>query len=502
MIMRTLAKPSVQWFLIFCIALFLRLYNIQEFAEFGGDQGRDAIIISEHWEQRTLPLLGPRVSTGQFPGPFFFYLIGIPLILFDFNILSPTIFITLIEAFTVVPLFVLVEKVTSKRVALVTTLLYALSPGMISQSRMFWNPTPLPFFTAFLLLALFTYTKKHTTWLLFASGVLVGLMVQLHASSYFYLVALPAYVGLTDREGNHKKSNRYAHLFQSALAFAGGFLLPLAPYIWYESTHGFENIRGIFLSTRTGFQDTGPFRNQAVMYISRFFSILSDAMYPAIPLNKTLRLISLSIMIFTGIIQKKTLWPHYLLMSGAAFLSFLPGIIPTHYLMFMAVLPFVITGLFLNTMKNKTVQIVLSSILILITIRSIPDIMEPEHDIKRTTWAVETMKNNADNNPLAFIQTEGTSVSDLHFRFIAAQQNLPVEPYESEMFNTLFVICDSKTCRSNDDMKQARVQAMCYEKYCDREFPYVELIKWEFVNSFKGPDITVYQFSRGRTNAG
>ena len=481
-------RPYFHCLLIMCVAVSIRLYNIDRFAEFRGDQGRDAMIIHEHWEAGTIPLLGPRVSTGQFPGPFFFYLIGIPLILFDFNPLAPTIFITILESLTVVPLYVVTMSLSNKRAAVIASLLYALSPGMIERSRIFWNPTTLPLFTATLFLTLYLYMKEQRMRFLFMSGILMGVIIQLHASAYFYVAAVPLF--LLYVFFSQKKQTIRLRLMSGLMCLIG-FLLPLLPYIFFEATHEFENIRGLFGSTKS-----------PDFHLSGFVNILSDSMYPVIPTIPALRLIVLFLMAVLIILRKNNtgIVCLGLLISGTLFLTFLPGTIPDHYLSFIIILPFILTGIFfsmLNTTYGEKSVWGMAVLLVIVNTTALPQVMKPVDDIGRTTWAVETMSAASDGTPFAFVQLGGESVSDLHFRFMAKQRSLPIVPYGSDTFSTLFVICDSRTCRSDDEIAQARIAAMCYEKYCDREFPYIELTKWKFEESYRRMDITVYRFSGG-----
>ena len=69
--------------LIILAAAFLRLYRLDEFVTFLGDQGRDAIIIKRILTLEHFPAIGAPSSVGQvYLGPFYYYLMAPFLLLF------------------------------------------------------------------------------------------------------------------------------------------------------------------------------------------------------------------------------------------------------------------------------------------------------------------------------------------------------------------------------------------------------------------------------------
>jgi len=230
---------------ILVIGITLRLYNIYDFAVFKGDQGRDAMIILEHVRERVIPLHGPRTSTGQFPGPFFFYLIGVPFVLFNFNPMAPTIYITILEALTIIPLYMLISRFSKSHIAAGVTLIYALAPEVIAQSRQFWNPTTIPLFTALLFLAMYDYVKVPSRKLLFIIAIILGIIIQLHASAYAYIPA--TVLVILFMYGRKPVKPSLKNIVISILIFLLGICIPLSPYIWFEATHNFRDIIELFV---------------------------------------------------------------------------------------------------------------------------------------------------------------------------------------------------------------------------------------------------------------
>src|SRR5437773_514679 len=121
--------------LLFILALLLRIWNIQNLAEFLGDQGRTGLILYHAWTTKIIPLVGPPILTAQHLGPFFYYFLFPSFLVSKFHPLGPAIFLTVVDSITVLCLYFLARKLCTKSTAIVLGLLYATSPLIITQSR-------------------------------------------------------------------------------------------------------------------------------------------------------------------------------------------------------------------------------------------------------------------------------------------------------------------------------------------------------------------------------
>jgi hypothetical protein len=80
------------------IAGFLRMYKLEEFMTFLGDQGRDAIVMKRLITLEDFPGIGPRSSMGQlFLGPFYYYFMAPFLIPFNFSPVGPAFGVALLS---------------------------------------------------------------------------------------------------------------------------------------------------------------------------------------------------------------------------------------------------------------------------------------------------------------------------------------------------------------------------------------------------------------------
>ncbi|MCR4263253.1 MAG: hypothetical protein NUV98_00860, partial [Candidatus Roizmanbacteria bacterium] len=103
-------RPATIVFVILLISFFVRIYRITELTEFLGDQGRESIVLYNAWHTKTLPLVGPPVSTGQHLGPMYYYLIAPSFFLAGLNPLGPIVFMVLLDVAAILLLYLLVSK--------------------------------------------------------------------------------------------------------------------------------------------------------------------------------------------------------------------------------------------------------------------------------------------------------------------------------------------------------------------------------------------------------
>jgi 4-amino-4-deoxy-L-arabinose transferase-like glycosyltransferase len=147
---------------ILLVAAFYRLYKIADYMTFLGDEGRD-VLVAYNILHGKLTLLGPTSSVGGFfLGPIYYYFMAPFLLLFNFDPVGPAVGVAIIGVLTVLLLFFVCKYFFNTRIALVASLLYAVSPLVVAYSRSSWNPNPLPFFSLLTLFALFFAVKNNS----------------------------------------------------------------------------------------------------------------------------------------------------------------------------------------------------------------------------------------------------------------------------------------------------------------------------------------------------
>src|SRR5258706_2554395 len=87
--------------IIWAIGAFMRLYKISGYMTFLGDEGRDVIIVKRLLTELHTPLIGPGTSIGNmYLGPAYYYMMAIPLLVFNFSPVGPAVFIALLSLLT------------------------------------------------------------------------------------------------------------------------------------------------------------------------------------------------------------------------------------------------------------------------------------------------------------------------------------------------------------------------------------------------------------------
>lgn len=219
--------------LICVLAFILRFYRFHEFVGYHQDQVRDLLFIKSHFDSGTPILLGPKTSVGNiFLPPFWYYLMaGVYLV--SHAAWAPALLVVILSSLTTLIIFFLARHFFNTTTAIVSALLYAVSPLSIEYGRFAWNPNPVPFFAVLTFLALFFYYEKRRVTFFYLALASALLVFQLH---YFqgFIIALVCGVFFVLRP--LKKAPDYIISLLLVILF-------LSPFLYYELSHGFENIQ-------------------------------------------------------------------------------------------------------------------------------------------------------------------------------------------------------------------------------------------------------------------
>ena len=237
-------KPYFIAVLLFiAIAAFLRLYRIEEFATFLGDQGRDAIVMKDIITFQDFTALGPITSVGSiYLGPFYYYFMAPWLGLFGLNPVGPAIGVALINVAGLLFMYFAVKDLINKQTALLSVVFAAFSSVLVEFSRFSWNPNLLPAASFF---AVYATIKSIRTakWYWFAAvGALVSAAVQLH---YLAIFLLPFIAGSVIYWLATDKKNKWIIKARNLIVSAAGFALVISPFIIFEIKHKFPNMNSV-----------------------------------------------------------------------------------------------------------------------------------------------------------------------------------------------------------------------------------------------------------------
>ncbi|MBL7150664.1 glycosyltransferase, partial [Candidatus Microgenomates bacterium] len=428
--------------LVLALASFLRLYKIEPYLNFLGDEGRDALVW-HHMLQGDFTLLGPTASVGGFYlGPIYYYL-ALPFYFLFRSPVGPAIFVALLGITSVYLVYWLVKHITySKYSAYLSALIYAVSPLVVRYSRFSWNPNPIPFFTLLMIIALYQ-SKKHQLWWLVA-GACLGVLWQLHYLALGLALIIPLYA-IT--QGFSRS------LFKNLLLAFLGWLITFSPFLLFELRHGFPNFQTIFefitrkhgaLSISDGrlFPKLLHVNNQIIKPLFALQSeignlitiILSSSLIVALFKNaRKYFLIALWWVVFMLIfyLYRGQIYPYYF-----AFAFPLPVILIailisqvsfTRFFRFAIVIIFITIGSWLIT-KNYFF------------------LHPPSNLLLQTQNVSQAVIDLADNQPFNFaLITPGNS--DHAYRYFLEKTNHSNTPLENMVTEQLIVVCEQDECK-------------------------------------------------------
>lgn len=225
-------------FFVLMIGLYLRIYHIGDFSNFFHDQGRHALVVKRIIVDHKLTLLGPQTTApGVYLGPFYYYLMIIPLWLFKLNPIGIDLTVCFFGISAIVMIYLLTKKITNWQIATITSLIYATNPTVIAFSNHAWNPNLLPFFMLLTIYGIYQVfeEKKDKFWYLIFIGMACSL--QLHL---FSIILIPMIIGTFIIK---KYSIKNFKFFNSSSFL---FIVLLFPMFLFELRHHFSNTKNIF----------------------------------------------------------------------------------------------------------------------------------------------------------------------------------------------------------------------------------------------------------------
>lgn len=489
---------------ILLVATFLRFWHLSERAIFLGDQGRDLLLIRESLLAGKIPLVGPPTSQRINSGPAYFYLIIPPLLLTNFHPLGPIYFFTFLGVLSCFLIFRLCLNLFGLVPALISTLLYAISPLVVQRTLGFWNPVLVPFFSFLIFFSLYQIDKKLFFWFPLL-GLFLGIAVQFHPSVYviFFLVLGWWFYFIFQKK---RKNNRKKILKWSAL---GGFcfLITLFPYLIFQFQNDFTDLRKIififlekFLINQSQAETGNSFFNQFSDFFSQQFQPLS--LSNSLHFNFILGLILVvSPFIFR---KKRSIFWHALfsiwLLSGLVILSLYPGTVFPHYASFIWPLSFLILASFLKTLCDyfpRRAVLILGLLGIAIQTPKYFSNFSYTYDLKRTQEAIQVVTKEAKNQPFSLVLLSPYSPSDAHFQYFLTLKGASLKKIDSSLTKFLFLICEVNCpdLKSLEDLKI--VDSDCLPDCPPMEQQkIVDLKKWSFLRRTDFPWGAIYIYQR------
>ncbi len=231
-----LISPHKYFFIfliILVVGLYLRFYGIESYPEkaFGWDQARDA------WKVRDilkgmLVLDGPKTGIGNMHlGPLYFYLLAPFFALTKLDPVASIYFTIVVNIITFIILYLVTQKLFSKKSALFAVFLYSVSNYVIKQNQIPWNVSLVPLTSILIFYTLYRIKTGGKNYWYIILGILTGFFFHLHFTAVF----IPPIILLS--LFSYKRDIKNLFLLVESFAVAVLFLIPTLIFD-LKSSHG------------------------------------------------------------------------------------------------------------------------------------------------------------------------------------------------------------------------------------------------------------------------
>ena len=431
--------------LILVVGATLRLYKIDQFMTFLGDEGRDAIIVRRLLVNFDLILIGPGTSIGNmYLGPLYYYMMAPALLFANFSPVGPAAMIAGLGVVTIWFVWWAGREWFSTRAGLTAAALYAISPTVIIYSRSSWNPNIMPFFALLSIYSIYRVWKfKQFKWLL-VLAVSYAFVLQSH---YLGLLLAPALFLFWLLKRPPIRYTIYASVI---------FLTLMSPLAIFDARHGWRNFSAMktFFTARQETVSARPW-NAAPKLYPQFeeinWSLIAAKDETA---GKVTSMFLLAATVFLLFKKKKDIFatPYFLLLSwlGIALLGF--GLYKQHiydnYFGFIFAAPFLLLGAIVSELsKIKKLSILLFiglSVLVFINLRNLP-LKYPNQQLKRSMEVAEKIAEESGEVPFNIAVVAERNYEDGYQYFLEKDNEkvIEIDAQRSETVTAqLFVICE------------------------------------------------------------
>ncbi len=233
-------KEAALLVMILIIGAFLRLYRIDEYMTFLGDEGRDVIVVGRFLSEGDLMLVGPGTSIGNmYLGPLYYYMMAPALFLARYSPAGPAIQIALLGIVTIFFVWFVGREWFGKKAAFIAAFLYTIAPTVIIYSRSSWNPNIMPFFSLLCIYGLWKIWQKYEWKWLVITAVSFAFTLQSHYLGLILIPILGIFWLLAFLKSRKTKNTK--PFMQYTLYAAILFALLMSPLVIFDARHGWRN---------------------------------------------------------------------------------------------------------------------------------------------------------------------------------------------------------------------------------------------------------------------
>ncbi len=457
-------NPLEFWILIgiLVVAAFCRLYKINEYMTFLGDEGRDVIIVRRLLVEFHPPLIGPGTSIGNmYLGPLYYYMMAPALLLANFSPIGPAIQIAILGIITVWFVWFVGREWFGKWAGIIAAGLYAISPTIITFSRSSWNPNIMPFFSLLSIYSIWRVWKnKEFKWLMIL-GIAFAFVLQSHylglllapTLGIFWLLTL---INIWKDKVTKQKFIRYS--------FIGlfSFLLLMSPLLFFDIRHDWMNTKAFykFLTVRQETVSVKPWTGIPkipALFVQINTSLLGGMNLIAAKIGSILILIT-ALWVFLKNYRKKD-WVkipmQYVLLSLWMIFALIGfGIykqnIYDHYFGFVFVVPYLFAGAFISKLWKfnkfaKFLGLIILIYFLVVNLIKNPLRYSPNNQLARAQHVSEKILNEDSDKPfdLAVLAERNYEDGYRYFLELSGATVLHADRWDQKtIVDQLFVVCE------------------------------------------------------------
>jgi len=357
-----LLKQNYLLLIAICLVGFLRFWKSAALFNFTFSEENQAHMA---WEQvKNFHPIWIGVSAANinyYLGPGLTYLNYILFLLSKGDPIILAYFSSLLGLITSISVYFVTKELFNKRTALFSAIIYGCSTLINFHDRRFWNATPIPFITVWLIYSLIK-SKGNTRWYII-SAFLIGCIYHAHLSLLLFLLPT-AYSIIVNR-------NKIAT--STWIMMVAIYLLITSPLIVFDFVHNFDNLL-MPIRTITGQQKAALYQfsignitdhiRDLLSTLGRLWfiavntnpqdQIVLESHYGKTTGNPVLSLISIAALIYFFFRNRESGYQIFFISTAAILLAFLfyPSYNPEYYLMSFLLLTAIVCGYWLNSLPK------------------------------------------------------------------------------------------------------------------------------------------------------
>ncbi|MBI4033353.1 MAG: glycosyltransferase family 39 protein [Candidatus Blackburnbacteria bacterium] len=474
-------REAVLLLAVLLLAAALRLWKIDGYLTFLGDEGRDVRVVRRFLTDFDLMFVGPRTSIGDmYLGPLYYYLIAPFLALWRFSPVGPATFVALLSVATVFLTWFAAREWFGKVAAFFASLLFAISPVVILHARHSWNPNIMPFFALLSIFAIWrVWQKREWKWLL-VLGVSFAAVLQSHYLGLLLLPTIGIFWLLTLRNTQYAIRSQALLTRSQALLIRKKFFIfslfafslfafSMSPLVFFDAKHAFRNWGAMvkFFTERQTTVSARPWnaipdlwplwQNDVVtnLLVGRekewsalvAIVLVIGALWLGRKWHNNQKKVQLAALRLTS------LW----IVVGLLGLGLYKQAIYSHYFEFMFAAPFLLVGAILQELwtDRKWLVIVIGILLIWINLQQNPLKDPPQRQLQRVQEIDRRIMNEAGDKPFNFGLIAKRNYEEGYLYFFelwkAPVREIDAQRSKETITDQLFVVCEDTTSPGNPE---------------------------------------------------